>query len=524
MAIAGVQAAEKATSPQDLAQRLEAFFAPLAPTLRVFPDGQAPDVPAELLPAAGGGKPTVIWWSHQGVGLQRPAYFNRRLTNPVAPVADAGLPPTSEPLPVALGGGVSALLPLSLYQDSQGTIPRGSAAAPVPNKPAGWAPSGNDRATRLADVALAWTIFQHFYPYFDVITADWPAELRKALTSAAKDRDQRAFRDTLRRLVHALQDGHGRVYTLPFEPPYQLPLTWELVENQLTVTSSQDPSVSRGDVVLAINNRPASQAIAAAEALESAATPQSLVFKTLATLISGPQGEAVKLRLRHAGRPVNVTLHRTIPFDESGLPVHEPRPEKISEVRPGIFYLDVSRIDDGDFNAAVGRLAAARGIVFDFRGYPAKLSEVAMQHLVSGTVRTEIFNLPLITRPDRQGWRFLDGGFTSPPISPRFTAKVAFVISGEAISYAETYLGWVEAYHLGELVGGPTAGTNGNINPFVLPGQYVIVWTGMQVLKNDGSRLFGVGIRPTVPISRTLAGVAAGRDEPLERAIEVVSQ
>jgi C-terminal processing protease CtpA/Prc len=524
VAIAGVQAIEKATSPQDLAQRLEAFFAPLAPTLRVFPDGQAADVPAELLPAAGGGTPTITWWSHQGVGLQRPTYVNQRLTNPVAPVADAGLPPTSEPLAVALGGGVSALLPLSLYRDSQGTIPHGSAAPPVPDKPAGWTPSGNDRATRLADVALAWTVFQHFYPYFDAIQADWPAELRKALASAAKDRDQRAFRDTLRRLVHALQDGHGRIYTLPFELSYQLPLTWELVENQLAVTSSQDSSVSPGDVVLAINNRPVSKAIAAAEALESAATPQSLIFKTLATLLAGPQGEAVKLRLRHAGRTVNVTLHRTIPYDEHGLPIHEPRPEKISEVRPGIFYLDVSRIDDDDFNAAVGRLAAARGIVFDFRGYPAKLSQVAMQHLVSGTVRTEIFNVPLITRPDRQGWRFLDLGFTSPPISPRFTAKAAFVISGEAISYAETYLGWVEAYHLGELVGGPTAGTNGNINPFTLPGQYVIVWTGMQVLKNDGSRLFGVGIQPTVPVSRTLAGVAAGRDEPLERAIEVVSQ
>jgi C-terminal processing protease CtpA/Prc len=265
--------------------------------------------------------------------------------------------------------------------------------------------------------------------------------------------------------------------------------------------------------------------IAAAEALESAATPQSLVFKTLATLISGPQGEAVKLRLRHAGKTVNVTLGRTIlAYDENGLPVHEPRPEKISEVRPGIFYVDVSRIDDDDFNAALGRLAAARGIVFDFRGYPASLSEIAMQHLVSGTVRTEIFNVPLITRPDRQGWRFLDVGFNSSAISPRLTAKTAFVISGEAISYAETYLGWVEAYHLGELVGGPTAGTNGNINPFVLPGQYGIVWTGMQVLKNDGSRLFGVGIQPTVPVSRTLAGVAAGRDEPLEKAIEVVGQ
>jgi hypothetical protein len=32
-----------------------------------------------------------------------------------------------------------------------------------------------------------------------------------------------------------------------------------------------------------------------------------------------------------------------------------------------------------------------------------------------------------------------------------------------------------------------------------------------------------VGIKPTVPVRRTLAGVIAGRDELLEKGIEVVS-
>jgi C-terminal processing protease CtpA/Prc len=83
-------------------------------------------------------------------------------------------------------------------------------------------------------------------------------------------------------------------------------------------------------------------------------------------------------------------------------------------------------------------------------------------------------------------------------------------------------MGIVEAYRLGEIVGEATAGTNGNVNPFVLPGGYSVSWTGMQVLKHDGSRHHGVGIRPTIPVQRTRAGVAAGRDELLERAVEVV--
>jgi C-terminal processing protease CtpA/Prc len=103
------------------------------------------------------------------------------------------------------------------------------------------------------------------------------------------------------------------------------------------------------------------------------------------------------------------------------------------------------------------------------------------------------------------------------------TTKVAFVTDGRAISYAESCLGIVEHYHLGEIVGAPTAGTNGNVNPFDLPGGYRVIWTGMQVLKQDGSRHHGVGILPTIPASRTLIGIREGRDELLEKAISALS-
>ena len=116
----------------------------------------------------------------------------------------------------------------------------------------------------------------------------------------------------------------------------------------------------------------------------------------------------------------------------------------------------------------------------------------------------------------------MDGGWPVLPASPAAHRPDRILTDGRAISYAETYMGIVEASGLAEIVGGPTAGTNGNINPFVLPGGYVVNWTGMQVLKHDGSRHHGVGIQPIVPASRTLKGVAEGRNELLEKAIAVV--
>ena len=63
---------------------------------------------------------------------------------------------------------------------------------------------------------------------------------------------------------------------------------------------------------------------------------------------------------------------------------------------------------------------------------------------------------------------------------------------------------------------------NGNVNPFTLPGGYRFSWTGMKVVKHDGSQHHLVGIRPTIPTTPTIQGIREGRDELLERAVEVI--
>jgi C-terminal processing protease CtpA/Prc len=149
---------------------------------------------------------------------------------------------------------------------------------------------------------------------------------------------------------------------------------------------------------------------------------------------------------------------------------------------------------------------------------------VCLRHLTDATLRSALLEVPSVIRPDRERLAFSDKAWTVSPGTPRIQAKIAFLTGGQAISAAETLMGIVEHHRLGAIVGSPTAGTNGNVNVQTLPGGYRVAWTGMRVRKQDGSRHHGVGIRPTVPVSRTVKGVIAGRDEVLERAVAIVSQ
>jgi C-terminal processing protease CtpA/Prc len=529
IAIAGVQRTEGAADSEALARVLREVFQPVAPTLQVFPTAAPPPRPSVSRPSIP--KARAVAWKHYGVGvagtdpMAPPSLYSSRRVDDQGGEEPAVLPRPEDLFEADLGGGVSARFPLAVWADDRGTLPAvpEGAVPPAPDKPAGFYPNGNDRATRLADVALAWNVFQHFYPYFDVVETDWPGALRQALRTAATDPSQTAFLATLDRLGAALHDGHVRVSPARRPIQRQLPILWELVEGRLTVIEAgpQATGVTRGSIVLKIGGRPAEEVLKEAAARVSAATPQWRDYRASGDLLSGKSGERVRLDLLSpGGKTGSVELMRSVAA--GGMP--KARPEKIAELRPGILYVDLDRMTEESLAAAQVRLAQARGLVLDLRGYPRFSVSSLLSHLTDSPLRSAFWDVPVPTRPDREGMAFDRSSSSIEPAAPRFKARIAFLTDGRAISAAETLLGIVEAYKLGEIVGGPTAGTNGNVNFLSLPGGFSMSWTGMRVVKHDGSRHHGVGIQPTVPVSRTLRGVAEGRDEVLEKGIEIVSR
>ncbi len=441
------------------------------------------------------------------------------------PAARVSLPTPERPLVVDLGD-VRARVPLAVVTEGKRTVPVAQPGSDlgVPPRPEGFFASGNDRATRLAGAIIGWNVFQHFYPYFDVVETDWTEVLETSLREAAVAKDEVEHLFGLRRLVAKLHDGHGNVRHEAYSQSHALPVIWAWVQGQLVITAvtGEAAKVLRpGDVVRALDRRPVADWVAELSPQISAAAPQWRQWRLLGDLRSGTSAGPVALAVSYlgAGPERAVTLRRIERGKESD--AEETRPEPIATLEPGIMYIDYERATMDDIRAAAAELAKARGIVIDARGYPRN-GWVAIEHLIDRPVDSARWLVPIQTRPDRLEMKMSFSNWSLSPKAPRFRGKIAFLIDGRAISAAETYLGIVEHYKLGAIVGEATAGTNGNINPFTAPGGYTMWWTGMRVLKHDGSQHHGIGILPTIPAARTIAGVAAGRDELLERGIEAV--
>jgi len=534
LAVRLMEEVEPAADAAALAARLEGFFAPIAPTLRVWAGGPE-DAPA--LPESPAGADHVRYWRHHGVGsvslsgqtgIYSSVVEREKLPEPADGAEDgsSGAIRGTAYVVKSLGGGVWCRLPVEVFADAAGTLPHAPTETEWSRQDDKPDLTAGNRATRLAGVAVCWGIMQHFYPYFDVVETDWDAALSAALSAAAEDADRAKYLHTLQELVAKLHDGHGFVHDRSVRTRLMLPLAWTWVGEELVIVGTDGSAADRlapGDTVLEIEGRAVAAWYGDVAERISAATEgwrRSVALAVLATEIPGTG--AVSLRLRRPdGSEFEAVVDRIMP--EQITRVSEHRAAAGEALAPGIVYFDLNGADAEALNAAMPVLAAAEGIVFDLRGYPGDAGVRLMPHLSQEAVQSARWRVPVVTRPDREGRRWNESGrWWLPPAKPFLEAKIAFLTDGRAISYAESIMGIVEAYGMGEIVGATTAGTNGNVNPFELPDGFVVSWTGMQVLKHDGSQHHGVGIAPTVAVEPTVEGIAAGRDEVLERAVEVL--
>jgi C-terminal processing protease CtpA/Prc len=416
-------------------------------------------------------------------------------------------------------------IPLALYSDEKGTLgineenAFGILAAELDARDFKDL-TANNEFVRLADVVIAWNVFQHFYPYFDIVGVDWDEELNLALESALSDVSERDFYYTLSRLVAKLQDGHGNVYHRIWMEQAGLPAKVDWIENQVVVTVSKDQTLFQmGDIILALDGRKAEKVLLEAETYISG-SPQWKRWKSLNRFGYGVPGTLATIELKRGNQVLEVEAERN--FKQQITEMDQP---KMQVLEGGVHYVDLSRASWNEIKAKIHDLVQAKGVIFDLRGYPNGNHEVLCHLLKENDTSDAWMQIPLIIYPDQEnivGYQKM--GWNLVAKQPHIGGNVAFITDGRAISYAESVMSFVEHYKLAEIVGRPTAGVNGNVNSFALPGDFQVTWTGMKVFKHDGSQHHLIGIRPTVPAVRTVRGVIDGRDELLEKAIEVVSQ
>jgi C-terminal processing protease CtpA/Prc len=105
-----------------------------------------------------------------------------------------------------------------------------------------------------------------------------------------------------------------------------------------------------------------------------------------------------------------------------------------------------------------------------------------------------------------------------------YAGKVVILVDETSQSQAEYTAMALRAMPGAVVVGSTTAGADGNVSSIPLPGGLNTMISGLGVFYPDHRPTQRVGIVPDVVVRPTIEGIAAGRDEVLERAVRVIGR
>lgn len=73
------------------------------------------------------------------------------------------------------------------------------------------------------------------------------------------------------------------------------------------------------------------------------------------------------------------------------------------------------------------------------------------------------------------------------------------------------------------VIGSTTAGADGNVSRFYLPGGISTMISGIGVYYPDGKETQRIGIIPDIEVKPTLQGIKKGKDELIDKAIKIIN-
>jgi C-terminal processing protease CtpA/Prc len=383
---------------------------------------------------------------------------------------------------------------------------------------------------RLLALFRAWTVIDLFFPYKDLIGEDWDEVLVRSIPAFEAAANPREYALALAEFWAQIRDSHGTVASAElqgFRGQAPAALVLRSIEGRPVVTAVHGPATRGelriGDVVTHVDGEPVEARLELLGRYTATSTPQDRAGRLATQLVFGPEGSTCHLTVVGGDdEPRQVEMPRSR-ANFSRVLESMNRGEAFRVLDDGIGYAHLGRLTNAQVDAMFEAFGSTRAIVFDLRNYPQGTAwSIAPRLNVRGAVHAASFRRNLVGGELGHEEGSASFAFLQPiPATdkPKYTGKVVVLIDERAMSQAEHTGLFFEAACKPTFIGSPTAGANGDVTRLVVPGGITLMFSGHDVRHVDGRQLQRVGLIPDIEARPTVAGIRAGRDEVLERAL-----
>ena len=380
--------------------------------------------------------------------------------------------------------------------------------------------SWSDAGYRLLSLFRFWNAMEYNFPYRQMTDVDWDEVLVEFIPRIINVKSEEDYQKTLMRLVAQICDSHGslihasRNLTRPFLYSKHFGRI-EYLQKQAVIVEPYCFTLKAGDVILAIDSVKSEDYIK--EKIPFCSGSNSYyITQHICRGMSCIDKDSVCLSLLRDSSRLDITLYKK---DTYGT-FHKFRDyrEELAGINT-VFSKHDSLVQSLPEKLAI--IANADAIIVDLRslqpdplwfGLPSYLQKQPTAFCLAA-LRDPLFP---------GGYRWIDSLRIGDETNRQYEGQVIVLVDFSTISHAEFTAMSFRKIPGAIVVGRTTAGADGETSYLPLPGDYKVMYTGNGIWNADGSPCQRTGIIPDIYVGKTIKGVAQGRDEILEAAIEYI--
>jgi len=185
-------------------------------------------------------------------------------------------------------------------------------------------------------------------------------------------------------------------------------------------------------------------------------------------------------------------------------------------------------LETADVDSMMVALSGTKAIIFDVRNYPRGTGQLICSYLYDKPTDYAWVTRPNLDYPGTYQWARFRNGFRPADNKSRkryhYKGKTILLLNESTQSHAEWTSMALQATPGSVTIGSQTSGADGNASKLYLTGNYFTYLTGLGIFYPDGKQTQRTGIRVDIEVKPTIKGIRDGKDEVLEKALEIARQ
>lgn len=394
-----------------------------------------------------------------------------------------------------------------------------------------------DTGYRVLALYRYWNIIQYYFPYKYLIEEDWKNVLNEFIPKIISTKNETEYTLTILELIGRINDTHANIWggnqvlNNYFGLNYA-PINLTFAENKAVVTYFNDDVLAKetglqiGDVISKINDEPVENIV-----------KNILKYTPASNYPTKLKNIALRTLLRTNDTILNIEYLRDNQIENKVLKVSASNKSIMWKkyfdnradtcftlISPKIAYINQGSLKDSHLPIIWEEIKNTNGLIIDARYSPtyAPLDSLCNYLYPKKTTYSQ-FTVGNIKSPGLFTFGMVDS--TGKENINYYKGKVIILVNENTQSASEYHVMAYQKVPNSLVIGSTTAAADGNISPmFYLPGEIMTLISGVGVYYPNGGETQRIGIVPDIEVKPTIEGIKKGRDELIEKAIELINQ